>query len=83
MRSVKVFYSNIQSCAINNGTASDYLMLERGVRQGDLLSSYLFILAVETLAIAIREKDDIKRIREWRDKSTNNMRIIQQQRFQI
>ena len=57
-----MFYSSIQSCAINNGTASDYLMLERDVRQGDLLSSYLFILAVETLAIAIREKDEVKGI---------------------
>ena len=29
---VKTFYKNIQSCTINNGTASNYFVLERGVR---------------------------------------------------
>ena len=34
----------------------------RGVRQGDPLSSYLFIIALETLAIYIRGSDEIKGI---------------------
>ena len=59
---VKTFYKNIQSCTINNGTASNYFVLERGVRQGDPLSPYLFIAVVETLAIAIRQNKDIKGI---------------------
>ena len=59
---VKTFYKNMQSCTINNGTASNYFVLERGVRQGDPPSPYLFIAVVETLAIAIRQNKDIKGI---------------------
>ena len=58
-----MFYTNIQSCVINNGMASGYFTLERGVRQGDPLSPYLFFLAVESLAIFIRQNVDIKEIK--------------------
>ena len=63
MNWVKMSYTNIQSCVINNGMASDYFTLERGVKQGDPLSPYLFILAVESLAISIRQNADIKGIK--------------------
>ena len=59
---VKTFYNNIQSCVINNGVSSNFFTLERGVRQGHPLSPYLFIIAVETLAIAIRQKETVKGI---------------------
>ena len=62
MRWIKTFYKHIQSCVINNGLSSDYFYLTRGVRQGDPLSPYLFLLAVETLAIAVRENSNIKGI---------------------
>ena len=62
LRWVKLFYNNIQSCIMNNGMTSKSFKLELGVRQGDPLSPYLFIVAVETLAIAIRQNPAIKGI---------------------
>ena len=43
------------SSVINNGLTTDYFTLERGVRQGDSLSAYLFVVEAETLVIAIRQ----------------------------
>ena len=58
---VKILYTNITSCTINNGYASNWFELHRGVRQGCPLSGLLFVLTVEILLnIAIRASRDIK-----------------------
>ena len=49
----KVMYKNISSCVINNGFSSPFFTLQRGVRQGCLLSGLLFIIAVELLSISL------------------------------
>ena len=59
---VMTFYKNIQSCVINDGITSNYFTIERGVREGDPLSPYLFMVAVKTLAIGIRQNSTIKGI---------------------
>ena len=41
------FNSNITSCIMNNGYASDVFQLYTGVRQGLLLSGLLFVLPIE------------------------------------
>ena len=45
---------------MNNGTFTGYFSLERGTRQGDLLSPYLFILTLQTLFIKVRNDSSIK-----------------------
>ena len=56
---INIFYNSIKSCVIVNGQISKWFNIERGCRQGDPLSPYLFILCVEILGIMIRENKDI------------------------
>ena len=59
---LKVFYCNSESCILNNGWASNFFELNRGVRQGCPLSPYLFILSVEVLTNAMCQKKEIRGI---------------------
>ena len=54
-RLYSLFKTMYISSGINNGLTTDYFTLEKGVRQGDSLSGYLFVLEAETFAIAIHQ----------------------------
>ena len=57
---IEILYNGIESCVINNGKASNFFKLERGVRQGCCLSALLFIIVAEILATSIRGDSSIK-----------------------
>jgi hypothetical protein len=61
-RWIEVFYKDIKTLVSVNGQMSSWFPIQRGCRQGDPLSPYLFILAVEILGIMIRENENIKGI---------------------
>ena len=50
---VKILLRDQESCVINGGTTTKYFSLGRGARQGDPISAILFILALETLSLAL------------------------------
>ena len=60
---ISSFYNDIKSSVIVNGKISQSFSVERGCRQGDPISPYLFILCAEVLACKIREDEEIKAIR--------------------
>ena len=61
-RWVAVFYNDIESAALNNGFATNWIKPSTGVRQGCPLSPYLFILTAELMSNKIRQSNEVKGI---------------------
>lgn len=59
---VSVLYNNAQSSIMNGGFMTNYFEISRGVWQGCPLSPSLFILAVELLALKIRQNPNCRGI---------------------
>ena len=59
---VKTLFKSVQSCVMNNGFSTSYFAIERGTRQSDPLSAYLFILAIEVLLIRVRDSELVRGI---------------------
>ena len=60
---VSVFYKNISSAVIQSGFLSEFFPVQRGCRQGDPLSPYIFLLCAEILALMLKSNEDIQGIK--------------------
>ena len=59
---VKMLFTNIHSCTVNNGYSSNWFKPERGLRQGDCYSPPAFLLVIEILGLKIRQNQNIEGI---------------------
>ena len=63
---IKLLLNSQQSRAINGGITTPCFNLEKGARQNDPVSAYLFILALEVLFVFIKSNENIKGIETFK-----------------
>ena len=59
IKRIKALLNNQESCIINGGFTTKYFKLDKGTRQGDSISAYLFILVLEIVFNLIKQNKDI------------------------
>ena len=63
-----------ESCIINGGNTTKYFKLQKGARQGDPISAYLFILCLEMVFILIKANKIVKGIKIFEHLLVFNLR---------
>ena len=56
---IKILLQNEELCILIGGTTTNYFELEKGTRQGDPISAYLFILVLEIVFVFTKESKKI------------------------
>ena len=57
---IQILMKNPESCVMNNGKTILYFKVERGTRQEDPISAYVFIIALEVVFSLIKANPDIE-----------------------
>ena len=57
---IQILMKKRESCVINGGKTTPYFNLERGTRQGDPISAYLFMITLEVPFSLIKANPDIE-----------------------
>ena len=55
--------TNQESCVIDGGSTASYFKLEKGACQGDPISAYLFIIALEIIFAMTKSNPDVRDLR--------------------
>ena len=56
---IKILLPNRESCIVNPGATTNYFKFEKGTRQGDSISAYLFIIVLEIVFLFTKESKKI------------------------
>ena len=59
---IKILYQQPQACVLNNGHATNFFTISRGIRQGCPISALLFILVAEIMSINLKRNNKIQGI---------------------
>ena len=81
MRWIRTFLcQNTTSSVMNNGFSTGPFNIRRGVKEGDPLSPYLFVICLATFAITVRENKNIQEILEGKEETKLEMFALQTSR---